>query len=100
MQTDVTLRMDRIGKVYIPVKTGALRKSLHFSVSQFGKNYDVSLTALDYYEFLDSGTRHIKPRELTKKILQDSAFDDITDEICTDLCLEQVNLIEDDLERL
>lgn len=97
---DLTGRMDRIGKIYVPVKTGALRKSLHFSVKQFGKTYDVSLTALDYYEFLDSGTRHIKPRELTKKILQDSAFDDITDEICTDLFLEEDRAIEDDLERL
>jgi hypothetical protein len=54
------------------VGSGKLLSSFEISVND---NMEISISAEDYYKFLDEGTRYIEPYLITEEIQKNSNFD-------------------------
>jgi hypothetical protein len=54
------------------IKTGQLLRSIESDVRFNQNDITIEIEAVYYYEYLDEGTRYIKPYNLTDKILNDS----------------------------
>lgn len=52
----------------VPIKTGALKKSIRFKgLKKNTDGFEVDIEALYYFTYLDKGTKFIVPREYLKK---------------------------------
>jgi len=52
----------------VPIKTGALKKSIRFKgLKRNPDGFEVDIEALYYFTYLDKGTKFIVPREYLKK---------------------------------
>lgn len=61
----------------IKKRTGKLRNSLKPILSVKGDGFELSIEAMDYYKFLDTGSKNIKPWFLTKELTGSKEFKDI-----------------------
>ena len=48
------------------VKTGKMRSSVDYKVSDLSNGGSVQIEAINYYQYVDGGTKYIKPRNFTK----------------------------------
>lgn len=56
------------------VKSGRMKNvsvvSIDWKTDQ--KKFNISINSTEYYKYVDKGTKHIKPRNITKKLVQRS----------------------------
>lgn len=73
--------MDSIGKDLVQeikseiesagaVKTGKMKNSIDYKIDDNVNDVTIQLEAIYYYEYVDSGTKNIKPREFSKKAVK------------------------------
>lgn len=48
------------------VDTGKMKSSIDYKVDDLSNGGSIQVEAIDYYQYVDSGTRYIKPRNFTK----------------------------------
>tara|TARA_R110002012_G_scaffold106783_4_gene248052 strand:- start:231 stop:542 length:312 start_codon:yes stop_codon:yes gene_type:complete len=56
------------------IKTGDLLKSIDAQFVLKNKKITIKIGAMYYYTFLDNGTRHIKSRNITQKVINSDKF--------------------------
>jgi len=48
------------------VDTGKMKSSIDYKVDDLSNGGSIKIEAIDYYQYVDGGTRYIKPRNFTK----------------------------------
>lgn len=66
------------------VKTGDLIRSIDANFFIKNDNIELNIGAIYYYDYLDKGTKYIKPREITKDVTSSKEFNDIMTEVVTE----------------